>query len=191
MNITSKSRYALKIMMDLALYQENLTHRVDIANRQGVPLDYMDQILLKLKERHLIDSTRGRKGGYRLSRKPEQISIFEILNAVEDGFVPVQCLEGVHTCQAEQFCQSKDAWSTISNAIRETLSGIMLSSVASLRPPALSDTLDHKSNLGQSSTHASTSLHHLNPPDARPHECRAPRRTSGSGNSPIREPKNS
>lgn len=183
MNITSKSRYALKIMMDLALHQENLTHRVDIAQRQGVPLDYMDQILLRLKDHHLIESTRGRSGGYRLSGQPELISVFQIFNAVEDGFVPVLCLDGFHSCQAEQFCQSKDAWSLISAAIRESLSGITLSSIITNRSLLLGSINDQVSERALADRSKDVNL------EGRLHECRAPRRLSSNANVHTKEPK--
>jgi len=182
LNITSKSRYALKIMMDLALHQENLSHRVDIAQRQGVPLDYMDQILLRLKDHRLIDSTRGRSGGYRLGRVPSQISVYDIFNAVEDGFIPVLCLDGFHSCQAEQFCQSKDAWGTISESIRETLSKILLSSIISDRSSLNGESLNMKIP-GESNPYAIDQEGNSPPQEARVHECRAPRRSSTSTNS--------
>lgn len=131
MNITSKSRYALKIMMDLAESKIELTHRGDIAQRQGIPLDYMDQIMGRLKEGGLIGSTRGRSGGYRLVRPAYEVSVLEIFTAVEDAFEPVQCLDGGTGCVAEHFCSSKDAWGVISSAIRQALSGIILSDIVS------------------------------------------------------------
>lgn len=135
MNITSKSRYALKIMMDLAEAKSDLTHRSDIAQRQGIPLDYMDQIMSRLRERGLIGSTRGRSGGYRLSRAASEVSVLEIFTAVEDAFEPVQCLDGGHGCMAEHFCSSKDAWGAISSAIRQALSGIILSDIVARKVP--------------------------------------------------------
>lgn len=129
MNITSKSRYALKIMMDLAQADDGgLTHRADVAGRQGIPLDYMDQILGRLRDAGLIVSTRGRSGGYRLGSPAEQISVLAIFVAVEDSFEPVTCLEeGGGHCQVASICGAKDAWGEISHAIHRSLSGILLS----------------------------------------------------------------
>jgi Rrf2 family protein len=129
MNITSKSRYALKIMMDLAATSDgSLTHRADIAGRQGIPLDYMDQILGRLRDARLIASTRGRAGGYRLARPATEVSALAIFTAVEDAFEPVSCLEsGTGGCMVESICGAKDAWSEISHAIHKSLSGILLS----------------------------------------------------------------
>lgn len=129
MNITSKSRYALKIMMDLAATSDgSLTHRADIAGRQGIPLDYMDQILGRLRDAGLIASTRGRAGGYRLARSAMEVSALAIFTAVEDAFEPVCCLEGsAGGCVVEHLCGAKDAWGEISHAIHRSLSGILLS----------------------------------------------------------------
>ena len=130
MNITSKSRYALKIMMDLTEHysadEDLVIQRSDIAMRQGVPLDYMDHILSRLKEAGLIQSTRGRGGGYRLAIPPQKLSVLDIFTAVEDVFEPVRCLEDASACGAEHVCGAKDAWTVISSAIRGALSGIIL-----------------------------------------------------------------
>lgn len=137
MNITSKSRYALKILLDMAEHgaTDELVQRAEIASRQGIPLDYMDQILGRLREAGLIASTRGRGGGYRLSRLPETVSMLEIFTAVEDAFEPVQCLDGgAHPCTASATCSSRDAWHVISGAIRNSLSGIILADMANKKP---------------------------------------------------------
>jgi Rrf2 family iron-sulfur cluster assembly transcriptional regulator len=155
MNITSKSRYALKIMMDLTQHEGELVHRSDVAHRQGVPLDYMDQILSRLRDAGLIESTRGRGGGYKLARQPDQISILEIFSNVEDVFEPVQCLDGGLGCLAQQVCQSKDAWGVISGAIHQALSGIILADIVASTTSGKGASLDLP---------------------AAPQECRAPRR---------------
>jgi Rrf2 family protein len=129
MNITSKSRYALKILMDLAMHPDEIVHRSDIAQRQGIPLDYMDQILIRMRESGMIESTRGRGGGYKLMKSSDKISIYEIFTSVEDAFHPVQCMEGGIACSAEHYCSSKDAWSEITSAVSATLSGIILAEI--------------------------------------------------------------
>jgi Rrf2 family iron-sulfur cluster assembly transcriptional regulator len=167
MNITSKSRYALKIMMDLAACaapgdHDGVTHRAVIATRQGIPLDYMDHVLSRLREAGLIASVRGRGGGYRLARQPAEVSVWEIFMAVEDSFQPVQCLEGEHNCVVEHLCSSRDAWADISSAIRHSLSGIILAELVAKR--------------------GATPAARPAPPVPSVHECRAPnRRPASSG----------
>ncbi len=161
MNVTSKSRYALKILMDLAEHGgDDLTHRSDIAARQGIPPDYMDQILGRLREGHLIDSTRGRSGGYRLAKPASSISVLEIFSVVEDAFQPVQCLEGGLGCVSEHVCSSKDAWGVISGAIRDSLSGIILTELVANK------TMARPQSAG--------------PVPATAQECRAPKRRVGA-----------
>ncbi len=161
MNITSKSRYALKIIMDLLDRNESVIHRSDIAKRQGIPLEYMDQILARLREKGLLVSVRGRTGGYKLACDPNDISVFDIFAAVEDAFQPVQCLDGSQGCIAEHVCRSKDAWSVISDAIHDALSGIILTDLAGKKSSgALTGGLREGSSA---------------------HECRAPKRRAGGG----------
>jgi Rrf2 family iron-sulfur cluster assembly transcriptional regulator len=138
MNITSKSRYALKIMMDLASQpapggEPGVTHRSVISARQGIPLDYMDHVLSRLRDAGLIASVRGRSGGYRLARLADAVSVLEIFMAVEDSFQPVQCLDGGQGCVVEHVCSSRDAWADISFAIRHSLSGIILADLVAKR----------------------------------------------------------
>ncbi len=94
MNVTAKSRYGLKLMMDLADHEESgHQQRHSIAERQSIPLDFMDQIVARLKQAGLIDSIRGRSGGVQLKKKATEISLWDILIAVEDSLYPVKCLE--------------------------------------------------------------------------------------------------
>ncbi len=138
MNITSKSRYALKIMMDLASCAapgatDGVTHRSVISARQGIPLDYMDHVLSRLRDAGLILSVRGRSGGYRLARLATEVSVLDIFMAVEGSFQPVQCLDGDQGCVVEHVCTSRDAWADISTAIRHSLSGIILADLVAKR----------------------------------------------------------
>jgi Rrf2 family protein len=133
MNLTSKSRYALKIMMDLAHYGaiQPLVRRNDIAIRQGIPTDYLDQIMIKLRSGNLVESVRGRSGGYRLARDPLQITMWDVFSTVEGSMIPVECIGSGHACDFEASCSSKDAWNTIFSAVKVSLGSITLSRLAS------------------------------------------------------------
>ena len=132
MNITSKSRYALKIMMDLAHHRaEPLVRRNDIAKRQGIPTDYLDQIMIRLRAGNLVKSTRGRSGGYCLARDPADISMWDLFSAVEETMVPVQCISNPDLCDFDSSCVSKKAWVDIFSALKGSLGGISLESLAS------------------------------------------------------------
>ena len=131
MNFTSRSRYALKIMMDLAFYRgEPLIRRSEIAGRQGVPADYLDQIMIRLRAGGLVDSIRGRNGGYRLARDPDEISLWQIFRCVEDAIYPVECLSDHSECDSEDGCVSKSVWTDIFSAIQLPLEKMSLAEIA-------------------------------------------------------------
>ncbi len=122
MNLTAKSRYALKIMMDLAAHQaEGHQQRHNIANRQSIPVDFMDQITARLRAGGLIESIRGRSGGFHLAKSSTDISLWDIFQAVEDSLYPVKCLDH-ETCELEESCISVGAWRDVSLLVRAALS---------------------------------------------------------------------
>lgn len=127
MNLTSKSRYALKIMLDLAKYQsEPLVRRQEIVRRQGVPAKYLDQILVRLRNAKLVDSIRGRTGGYRISRPTSEISLWDIFRAVEDGIYPVECVDELEDCQYTDSCVTSGPWQLIFDTLKAQLSSMSL-----------------------------------------------------------------
>lgn len=131
MNLTSKSRYALKIMMDLAHFSHQpLVRRGDIASRQGIPTDYLDQIMIRLRAGKLVQSTRGRSGGYRLARPAEDITMWDLFSSVEESMIPVECIGKGHACDFETSCVSKSAWVDIFGALKQSMGSITLSSLA-------------------------------------------------------------
>ncbi|MDD9952169.1 MAG: Rrf2 family transcriptional regulator [Zetaproteobacteria bacterium] len=122
MNFTAKSRYALKMMLDLADHQnEGPQKRHDIAMRQSIPIDFMDQILIRLRENGLIVSVRGRSGGLKLNRCADVISLWEIFYAVEDNVYPVKCLTN-NDCKLEHTCISVEAWADVIHMFKDNLS---------------------------------------------------------------------
>jgi Rrf2 family protein len=126
-NLTSRSRYALKIMLDLAHRQdEPLVRRKDIVNRQGIPSKYLDQILVRLRRDGLVASVRGRTGGYRIGRDIHSISVWEIFRAVEDGIYPVACVDELHTCEFKEACVAAEPWQLIFETMRNTLTQMSL-----------------------------------------------------------------
>lgn len=128
MNLTSKSRYALKVMLDLARFRhESSVKRQDIARRQGIPAKYLDQILIRLRREGLAESIRGRAGGYRLGKEPGEISIWDIFRAVEDGIYPVECVDEHEShCDFQNSCVAGDAWQLIFASMRRLLNDMSL-----------------------------------------------------------------
>lgn len=121
MNFTAKSRYALKIMVDISAQENNgPQQRQFIAKRQSIPIDFMDQIISRLKSNKLIISIRGRNGGIKLAKPQEIISLWEIFSSVEDNLYPVKCLHD-DTCSLENFCSSFDTWEEVFFDIKKVL----------------------------------------------------------------------
>ena len=92
MKLTTKGRYAVMAMADLALYRDNgPTSLSDISLRQNISLPYLEQIFIKLKEKNLVKSIRGAKGGYVLEKTPYEIKISNIISAVDEEVKMLNC----------------------------------------------------------------------------------------------------
>lgn len=134
MKISTKGRYALRVMVDLA--QQNADKPVSlrvVAERQNMTLKYLESIIALLVRERLVTSVRGKSGGYRLCRPVQQYSVYEILRATEGELEPVQCLTaGAVACPMEQRCPTLPVWKGLSKVVREYLEGISLGDIAEL-----------------------------------------------------------
>ena len=115
--------------MDLSSY-EHLGHqqRTNIAQRQNIPIDFMDQVISKLKHAGLIKSIRGRNGGLLLAKASKDISLWDIFSACEDHISPVKCLEE-KSCDLMSCCISIYAWEDVFSGIKKQLSHSTLEAV--------------------------------------------------------------
>ena len=126
MRLTTKGRYAVTAMLDIALHrQRGAISVVDIAERQGISPAYLEQLLSRLKKEGLLSSVRGPGGGYRLDRDLEEINVSHIITAVGDGVDATRC-HGTSDCQDGQRCLTHDLWSDLSEEIDTFLTGISL-----------------------------------------------------------------
>lgn len=126
MKLTSKGRYAVTAMIDIALNQDSgpITLAL-ISQRQEISLSYLEQLFAKLKKSGLVKSARGPGGGYRLSREADEISISDIIHAVDEKLDARKC-EGRANCQNGSKCLSHELWNDLSGMIDEFLSGVSL-----------------------------------------------------------------
>lgn len=128
MTISSKGRYALRVLIDLA---ENgngsyIPMKV-VAERQGLSLKYLERILPPLKQNNIVEGVHGKGGGYRLTRKPEEYTIGEILRLVEGDLAPVSCLEcGAEPCKRADQCRTISMWKNLQSMIDGYFDGITL-----------------------------------------------------------------
>lgn len=126
MRLTTKGRYAVTAMLDIALHrQRGPISVVDIAERQGISAAYLEQLLARLKKAGLLTSVRGPGGGYRLEREMDLISVSSIITAVGDGVDATRC-HGSGDCQDGHMCLTHDLWSDLSGEIDGFLTGISL-----------------------------------------------------------------
>ena len=128
MMISTRGRYALRIMVELAMYPgEDYMPLKDIAQRQEISGKYLEAIVKLLVQGGLVNGVRGKGGGYRLARPASEYSILEILDATEGALVPVSCLEGdPKDCPRVGSCGTLPMWQGLSQVIQDYLSAITL-----------------------------------------------------------------
>ena len=126
MKLTTKGRYAVTAMLDLALhYDKGAITLADIARRQGISLSYLEQLFAKLRRSGLVDSVRGPGGGYNLATEPAKISVAEIIVAINENIDATRC-GGEKNCHGDETCLTHQLWEDLSTRIHEFLSGITL-----------------------------------------------------------------
>ncbi len=126
MRLTTKGRYAVTAMLDLALhYKDGPITLADISQRQGISLSYLEQLFSRLRKHGLVDSARGPGGGYRLSRSAAEIAVADVITAVDEKVDATRC-GGKANCQGEHRCLTHELWTDLSNQIYQFLAGINL-----------------------------------------------------------------
>ena len=118
MKISTKGRYALRLMLDLAMNGENNVVRIkDIAERQQISDKYLEQIISVLNKAGYVRSTRGPQGGYSLRKAPEEYTVGDILRLTEGSLAPVACVEEEGSCEREVDCVTVEVWKRLNQAI--------------------------------------------------------------------------
>ncbi len=133
MKLTTKGRYAVTAMLDLALHDTGgPVALTDIAGRQGISLSYLEQLFAKLRRQGLVSSVRGPGGGYRLGAAAAAISIAAVVSAVDEKVDATRC-GGKKNCQDNERCLTHDLWQDLSGKIYQFLSGITLAQLVEQR----------------------------------------------------------
>ena len=127
MRLTTKGRFAVTAMLDLAMSENSKPVTLaGISERQAISLSYLEQLFSRLRKQGLVKSVRGPGGGYRISRSHQEISISQIITAVDEQIDATQC-GGQENCQGEEGrCMTHDLWASLNNKILDYLSGISL-----------------------------------------------------------------
>ena len=119
MKISTKGRYALRVMIDLAVNDKgNYVSLKDISNRQEVSLKYLEQIMAMLNKAGYVKSVRGNNGGYRLAKLPEEYKVGDILRTTEGDLAPIACVNG-EECSKRENCKTFKFWQGLDNVINE------------------------------------------------------------------------
>ncbi|MDD6816432.1 MAG: Rrf2 family transcriptional regulator [Firmicutes bacterium] len=131
MKISTKGRYALRMMLDLAEHQnDGFVALKDIAERQNISKKYLEQIVPILNKADVLRTTRGFQGGYRLAKSPDNYTVGEILRLTEGSLAPVACLEhDPIECSRSVGCATLPVWQGLYRVINEYLDGITLQDI--------------------------------------------------------------
>ena len=128
MKISTKGRYAVRVMLDLALNNTGECIKVkDIAARQGISEKYLEQIIAVLNKAGYVKSVRGAQGGYRIAKAPEEYTVGMILRLTEGSMAPVACLEeGAPECERCDTCETLEVWKELYTAINQVIAGVTI-----------------------------------------------------------------
>ena len=127
MKISTKGRYALRLMLDLALNSNGTAVPLkEVAERQGISDKYLEQIVTQLSRASLVRSVRGAGGGYLLTRNPSEYSVGESLRVLEGNLAPVSCAEGTGCCDRADRCVTVEVWREIQAAVSQVVDSMTL-----------------------------------------------------------------
>jgi Rrf2 family cysteine metabolism transcriptional repressor len=131
MRLSAREQYGLRAMIELGRHEgQGPLSLSEVATAQGVSLGYLEQIIPLLKEAGLVESTRGAHGGYELTRSPAEITVGDVVRALEEGYVvPLRCITGEgeeQPCGREEICAARGVWRKVHEGIVEVLDATTL-----------------------------------------------------------------
>ena len=130
MKISTKGRYGLRTLMDIAIHQaDGPVNLRDIAERQGISSKYLWQIVNLLKTAGLVRGLRGPKGGYVLLRPPAAITLLDVIQILEGPISLVECVDDSSYCDRMRNCVTQSIWSEVSQAVRDALARVTLAEI--------------------------------------------------------------
>lgn len=143
MKISTKGRYAVRVMLDLALHNTGECIKVkEIATRQGISEKYLEQIIAVLNKAGYVKSVRGAQGGYRLSKEPEDYTVGMVLRLTEGSLAPVACLDdGADICERCDTCETLGVWKDLYAAINQVVDNVTIADLVEQRKKRV-DNLD-------------------------------------------------
>ncbi|MCR4875264.1 MAG: Rrf2 family transcriptional regulator [Clostridia bacterium] len=136
MKISTRGRYALRVMIDLAEnYNGTYIPLKEIVERQEISQKYLEGIMTDLSKKHLVDALHGKGGGYKLTKEPQDYTVKEILVCTEGSLEPIACLEeGAAPCPREAECRTIKMWQGFSKLVNDYFEGISLQDLTKIKP---------------------------------------------------------
>ena len=137
MLISTKGRYALRVMIDLAEHRtKDFISLKDIAQRQEISEKYLESIIRMLVKAKVLESLRGKRGGYRLKKSPDQYTVGSILRLTEESLAPVSCLEqNADACPRAYQCRTLPLWQGLDKVIRDYLESVTIADLTDRSTP--------------------------------------------------------
>ncbi len=125
--VSTRSRYGLRLMVALAMnYGQGITLMKDVSQREDISEKYLGQIIIPLKNAGFVASQRGSHGGYSLSRPPEEITVRDVVTAIEGKISPVPCVDDPEACTRVTLCVAARVWKKLSEDMEKSLSSFTL-----------------------------------------------------------------
>lgn len=133
MRLTTKGRFAVTAMLDIALYEaDKPVTLAGISERQSISLSYLEQLFSRLRKQGLVSSVRGPGGGYRIAKAHHEISVSDIITAVDEQIDATQC-GGNENCHDEGPCMTHELWASLNRKILDYLSGVSLADMVNMQ----------------------------------------------------------
>lgn len=133
MRLTTKGRFAVTAMLDIALYEaDKPVTLAGISERQSISLSYLEQLFSRLRKQGLVSSVRGPGGGYRIAKAHHEISVSDIITAVDEQIDATQC-GGNENCHEEGRCMTHELWASLNSKILDYLSGVTLADMVDMQ----------------------------------------------------------
>lgn len=172
MRLTTKGRFAVTAMLDLALHESGSATEIKpvtlagISERQSISLSYLEQLFSRLRRQGLVNSVRGPGGGYKLAKNYADISVAEIINAVDEQIDATQC-GGHENCRDEGRCMTHDLWATLNSKILDYLAGVsladMVASQNSGQKVSITPRTCNSANAGSGPSNGQSAAHAIEP----------------------------
>ena len=127
MRLSTRGRYGVRALLDVALYSDGKPVILkDIAKRQAIPVQYLEQLISPLVKAGVLGSIRGAHGGVTLTKLPEQVKLSQVIQILEGSIAPVKCVDDPKVCSRSDFCATRDVWEEMNRAMVQVLESTSL-----------------------------------------------------------------